>query len=114
MVNDVMANVPQAVWRKGGQKGNAAQYFIELAVWCKALVAGIVPQDEDAAGNKAGDYTKYDLENDAFNKYSSCNRSKPEGCVDQQEQQCPAGLAFCHRNQPAPNDFAVWQGLRWR
>ena len=114
MVNDIVADVPQAVWRKGGQKGNTAQYFIELAVWRKALVAGIVPQDEDAAGNKAGDYTKYDLENDAFNKYGGCNCPNPEGCVDKQEQQCTAGLAFRHRNQPASNDFAVWQGLRRR
>ena len=77
MMNNVMTNIPQAVWSQGGQECDTTQYFIKLTIRREALMASVMAQNKDSASNKAGNNAKNNFQKNVFYKYCPSNAAKP-------------------------------------
>ena len=60
-MDNIVTNIPQAIRRERGQECNAPEDFIEFAIWCEALMAGVMPQDKNATSNKTSNKSKNDF-----------------------------------------------------
>ena len=77
MVHNIVTYVPETVGGEWGQKRDTTQDLVELTIWGKALMTGIMTQNKNAASNKACHQTKDHFEKYIFCKYGSGDAPKP-------------------------------------
>ena len=109
MVHHVVAHVPQAVGRERGQKGDAAQPFVQPAVRRQALVAAVVADDEQPADDKAGRQPAQQLQPDRFQQHHAGHQRRQQQVVDASSTKARQVVRCDSGQQPGTDDLAVRQ-----
>ena len=87
VVDHVVANVPQAVGGEGGQKGDAADPFVQAPVRGQALVAGVVANDEQATNHEASGHGAEQFGPPIVQSDGAEHEGGPNAQVDNQQNQ---------------------------
>jgi hypothetical protein len=79
VVHHVVTGVPQAEGGERVQKSVTANPFVEFTVWCEALVASIMANDEEAANHKASGHAAQNFEPNRLKENRAGDQAHEQG-----------------------------------